>query len=210
MRLPRFALADQHAAYDEWGCNCGPAAVAAMLDMTLDEVRPHLGDFERKRYTNPTLMLSVLRSIGRPFQGVGCFWPDHGLARIQWEGPWTEPGVPMRARYRYTHWVGTSLNAAGERGVFDVNALSNGSGWCALADWRLMPTEWAAAVTEWVADSARRKSAILRLVQRGPLGSPGEGGGVEGSSVIRQDKPQIGACRTFIPLAYVNQVSETC
>lgn len=62
-------------------------------------------------------------------------WPRWGLCRIQLEGPWTQPGVPIRARYRQTHWVGAATKTAGDVGVFDVNALANGSGWCALADW---------------------------------------------------------------------------
>jgi hypothetical protein len=41
----------------------------------------------------------------------------------------------MRARYRYTHWIGVASDRDEERGVFDVNALANGSGWCALENW---------------------------------------------------------------------------
>jgi hypothetical protein len=59
---------------------------------------------------------------------------EHSLVGID-EGPWTKPGVPMRARYRYTHWVGAATKQDGEVGVWDVNALANGTGWCSLADW---------------------------------------------------------------------------
>jgi protein gp37 len=58
--FPRFSAADVERANAEWGANCGPAAIAAIMGMTLDEVRPHLGDFESKHYTNPTLMFAVL------------------------------------------------------------------------------------------------------------------------------------------------------
>lgn len=78
---------DADRAYAEWGCNCGPAAVAAICGLTLDQVRPHMGDFETKRYTNPTLMWQVLRSIGARFSyrggDLGRWWPTYGLARIQ-------------------------------------------------------------------------------------------------------------------------------
>ena len=136
---PRFTLADLEAANDAWGCNCGPGALAAICEMTLDEARRHVGsEFERKRYTNPTLMLAALRSTGMRWSSISVpresrtAWPLWGLCRIQWEGPWTKPGVPMRARYRYTHWIGAASRGAG---IFDVNALANGSGWCSLEDW---------------------------------------------------------------------------
>ena len=81
-------------------------------------------------------MNAALRSVGAPLRKCGANWPSYGLARIQWEGPWTEPGVPMAARYRYTHWVG-AWNTLGGRGIFDINAIGNGSGWCSFADWEL-------------------------------------------------------------------------
>lgn len=52
--------AEADRAYDAWGCNCGPGAIAAIMNMRLDAIRPLLGDFERKRYTNPTLMWEIL------------------------------------------------------------------------------------------------------------------------------------------------------
>jgi len=136
LRAPRFTEADAERAFHEWGCNCGPAALAAVMEMTLEEVRPHLVGFEAKRYTNPRMMVEALRSIGRPWRRntIGTPWPRFGLARIQWEGPWTKAGVPLRARYRYTHWVGAAHGRLGV-GIFDVNCLNNGTGWVALQDW---------------------------------------------------------------------------
>lgn len=139
MSAPRFTLADVERANAAWGANCGPSALAAITGLTLDEVRPHMGDFEGKGYTNPTLMFAALRSVGCRWSsfsvgaGSRSAWPSYGLCRIQWEGPWTQPGVPMRARYRYSHWIGAAQGNG--VGVWDVNALANGTGWCALADW---------------------------------------------------------------------------
>ena len=48
---PRFTAEAADRAYDEWGANCGPGAIAAICGLTLDELRPHMGDFEGKRYT---------------------------------------------------------------------------------------------------------------------------------------------------------------
>ena len=132
--MPPFSMQDMLRANDEWGANCGPGAIAAIMGMTLDDVRPHMGDFEQKHYTNPTLMWSTLRSIGRHWCKTKPEWPFHGLVRIQWEGPWTAEGVNPKARYRYTHWVGC-IRAAATIGIFDINALANGTGWCSLEDW---------------------------------------------------------------------------
>lgn len=53
----KFTIDDATRAYDVWGANCGPGALAAALDKTLDDVRPHLVNFDRKRYTNPRITL---------------------------------------------------------------------------------------------------------------------------------------------------------
>lgn len=144
MKAPRFTAEDAERAYDEWGANCGPAAIAAICGLTLEEVRPFLGDFESKRYTNPTLMWSILDALGVRWSRQHCsagYWPKYGLVRVQWHGPWTAANVPARAAYRHTHWVGAARRG-GEVGVFDINALGNGSGWCSLADWSEQLVPW--------------------------------------------------------------------
>lgn len=142
----KITLEAAERAYEEWGCNCGPGAIAAVCGLTLDQVRPHMGDFERKRYTNPTLMWAALQSLGARFSyrggNLGRRWPRYGLARIQWEGPWTKPGVPARAAYGRTHWVGVDARARDDIGIFDINAVANGSGWCALDEWTDVVAPW--------------------------------------------------------------------
>lgn len=135
-------------AYEEWGFNCGPGAICAVLGLTPGELRPNLGDFEQRGYTNPTLMFSTLRRLGvefsttqisvGPMGAVDAVWPSFGLARVQWGGPWTRPNVPMAARYRYTHWVASCRSARNTKapiGIFDVNCVNSG-GWVALEDWK--------------------------------------------------------------------------
>src|SRR5690606_14906891 len=131
-------------AYDEWGANCGPGAIAAICGITLDDLRPHMGDFERKHYTNPTLMWAVLDSLGVTWAKVtpAVSWPQYGLVRIQWEGPWSEPGAPPHWAYRHTHWVGAATDPVKGVGIFDINAIGNGSGWCSLDDWKAMIVPW--------------------------------------------------------------------
>jgi hypothetical protein len=88
----RFTEEDARRAHGAWGANCGPGAIAAVLRLTLDELRPHLLDFERKGYTNPSLMYAVLRGLGvlfqvRMVQASGRadrnFWPVEGFDGCQ-------------------------------------------------------------------------------------------------------------------------------
>lgn len=142
---PRFTLEDAQRAGDAWGFNCGPGALCAVLHKTPDGIRPHLLTFEQKRYTNPTLMLDILRGLGVKFkqthwdnQGSLLYKrPALGLMRVQWSGPWCNPGVPMAARYRHTHWVGLC-----DGQVFDINCMCAG-GW---VSWR----EWVEEVAPWL------------------------------------------------------------
>jgi hypothetical protein len=144
----RFTLEDAIRANDEWGANCGPTALAAVTGRTLDEIRPLTGDFERKHYTNPTLMFECLERTGVPFWRIKGP-PTHGLIRVQWEGPWTDPGVPLRVRYRHTHWIGIKnpLHASmldqvhRDARIFDVNAMRSG-GWISYADWVAKLVPW--------------------------------------------------------------------
>ena len=146
--LLKFSLADAQTAAGGW-FNCGPGALCAVASMTPDDAVAHLRGFERKHYTNPTMMSEALRSIGisfirryeanTPWDGAGLgIYPDFGLVRVQWAGPWTQAGVPMRARYRHTHWVGW---AAEEDLVFDINVLCVG-GWIAGHEWRKQLVPW--------------------------------------------------------------------
>lgn len=145
-----FTPEQANRAVEAWGANCGPGALAAIFNMTLDEVRPHLGDFESKGYTNPTLMFAALDSLGiakwncrmasKVLGPVG--WPKHGLARIQWEGPWTRPGVPARVAYRHTHWVAARrYEPTDSMAIFDINAIGMG-GWIAEKIWSDSLVPW--------------------------------------------------------------------
>ena len=148
-----LTLQDQERAASEWGANCGPGSIAAMTGVALDDLRPKMGDFEAKRYTNPTLMWGTLNRLGIRWYKLEAplTWPKWGLARIQWHGPWTDPGVPARVAYRHTHWVGSCVAKSGV-GVFDINALNNGSGWCSLKDWSETLVPWLLSECEPKAD----------------------------------------------------------
>ena len=143
--LLKFSLTDaQEAAGGRF--NCGPGALCAVCGLTPDEALSHLVGFDDKHYTNPIMMAGALRSLGISFTklyqanepGNAPIYPDYGLVRVQWGGPWTRPGVPMRVRCRHTHWVGW---AAEDSMVFDINAMCVG-GWIAEKEWREQLIPW--------------------------------------------------------------------
>ena len=135
----RFTPEEAAAAAEAWGFNCGPAALSALLGKTPDELRPHLLDFEAKRFMNPTMVLAVLRGMGVPVERAyqcseppagAVRYPEHGLVRLQWGGPWCGGGVPFAARYRHTHWIAVA-GADEQRKAYDVNV----GRWISWATW---------------------------------------------------------------------------
>lgn len=122
-----FDSTDCDVANQAWGCNCGPASLAAALVVTLDSVRPWVeaAGFAEKRYMSPTMMKAALRAANRPFESRDIHGPlkgftTHGLMRIQWHGPWTQPGMNPKWAYWYTHWI-AGWWCSGRVILFDVN-----------------------------------------------------------------------------------------
>ncbi len=130
-----FTEDDANCAYDAWGANCGPGALAGVTGRTLEQVRPHIPMFNERRYTNPSMMFEALRNMDMNWTPrFDKDWPHFGLVRIQWEGPWMRDGVPVAARYRYTHWVGACARTRNDVGIFDINCMNSG-GWVSLDNW---------------------------------------------------------------------------
>jgi hypothetical protein len=169
-----FTPEEHRRAWEEWGCNCGPTSLSIFTGKKLNRIRECLSTFEEKKYTSPKMMKDALKKLGiqdqvswirdakNPVQ-----WPlGLGMARIQWAGPWTNPGVPLPIRYRHTHWIATSSipgttqvgNTLG-RGVFDCNCPNH---WVSFEDWRstLVPYILSQCETKangkwWVTDSIK-------------------------------------------------------
>src|SRR5574341_738504 len=159
----KFSLQEAQAAADKWGANCGPGAIAAVLDKTLDEIRPFLGDFEKKKYTNPKLMLEILDRMEVKFwKPKARIWPKNGLVRIQWEGPWTDPGVPLRKRYRHTHWVASRWIIGEDIFIFDINCICVG-GWVPVVEWEKQVVPWLLKQVEPRAYGTFHHTHILAL-----------------------------------------------
>lgn len=65
-----FSAEDFVRANNAWGANCGPAALAFALHTHIDAVRSAIPDFERRRYTSPTMMKHALTTLGVPFNAL--------------------------------------------------------------------------------------------------------------------------------------------
>jgi len=138
-----FSPEDLELAWVEWSCNCGPAALAVATGRHINDIRGLIHKFDERYYTNPTMMVGALRQMCVEFHWARdaekpIEWPLNGLARIQWAGPWTKPGVPIRARYRHSHWVAVAtidgmatLEGNPGRGIWDVNCPH----WVSFDDW---------------------------------------------------------------------------
>lgn len=173
----RFTVDDAVAAAVSWGANCGPGALAAVLGLSLDAVRPHLEKFDQKRYTNPAMMRGALRSLKVDHDWkVGRFglFPHYGLARVQWEGPWTAAGVPVAAACRHTHWVCSampdrSVSDPHDVKIFDINAICVG-GWIDLPQWSKQLVPWLLRQCEPKATGGWWLTHVVEI--RTPVGAP--------------------------------------
>lgn len=119
----RFSQVELSEAYGVWGCNCGPAALAAVLDLSLTECFCFLGRFDKRRYMNTQHMQEAIEQAGRRWRNVKLSpdTPTLGLTRVQWHGSWLLPGVPLGAAAKRTHWIGLRHHE-GQRLIYDVNA----------------------------------------------------------------------------------------
>lgn len=101
-----YTRAESDEARKAWGANCGPHALAAALGKSLDDARLCLPGF--RGWTNPTMMGAALRACGAVFRltkNLRTAQLCDGINRLQWEGPWLNPGVPARVAYQHTHWI---------------------------------------------------------------------------------------------------------
>ena len=133
-----FDESEMRQAHDEWGCNCGPSALAFALRKSLDDVQPVMMrvGFHDKRYTSPSMMKKALEYLDVSFQQqkvssdamfdtepmFQAALQGHilSLVRIQWTGPWTKPDANPKWAYRQTHWIATWYDL-GRNMVFDCN-----------------------------------------------------------------------------------------
>jgi len=152
-----FTEAEADQAYHAWHFNCGPAALCACLELAPDQIRPHLGDFERRGYMNPTMMGKALDSLQARWTSVRAI-AGRGVVRIQFGGPWLNPGVPPAAAYQHTHWI-VCLKDQGVSWVYDING-----GW-APREW------WESEIIPLLVASNRRRDGKWHPTHRWEVAS---------------------------------------
>lgn len=153
-----YSPPDVDQQYELWGANCGPTAIAALLGKPVADIRPLVEPF--KGYMNAGDLVAALGRAGvrtrRRDEARGSkALPQHGLAVLQIDGPWCEPGVNPRARFRYTHTI-ASRNGIW---IYDGNARA----------W-LDRSPWEAYVMKEIVDDTRRAtgwytSTVIEVVR---------------------------------------------
>lgn len=130
--LAPYVPPDLEEAAEQWGANCGPGAIAALVERPLAIVLSAMPDFIDRGYTNPTHATRALDALGWNHARRDRF-EGHGLAFVQWCGPW-DIGANARWAYRHTHWLAYHECGNGEVAVYDVNN-GQGGGWCWYDQW---------------------------------------------------------------------------
>jgi hypothetical protein len=138
LRVPR----DLDEANKRWEANCFPGALAAALGISVGDVRPFFPWFHASPYTN---IPRGDEAIGAAYSAGRCRswrpiasseWPAHGVALVQFTGPWTAPDANKKWAAMHTHAIAVAAReirgrAGLTRMVYDVNAVS----WAPLETW---------------------------------------------------------------------------
>ena len=150
-------------AWLEWGANCGPWALAAALGKDLDEVRPLLPAFARRRFVTEIDMRAALSAAGVSWDEPQTGWPSFGVVRVAWHGPWWDSPEPF-ARLRHSHWIAV-WDGPDRRWIFDGNAIARG-GWMDAQEWMDECVPWLLARHEPQATGAWRVVDRMSWVSR--------------------------------------------
>ncbi len=136
-----FGAEDQQRAYDLYGSNCGPGAIAGICGTTPEHVVGMLGEkFQKIRGTTEIMLRATLDQLGVRWEDVPAGWPDYGIARVQWGGPWLYSDDPFE-KLRHSHWIGVATRGLPNVMIFDINAIGVG-GWISLAEWDDLVIPW--------------------------------------------------------------------
>lgn len=136
----KFNADDLLQAHVSWGCNCGPAALAACLGLTLNDVKGSLGRFRQLGYMNREMMFEAVVKLGFRCEanlmegdqdGIDRY-PEHGLCLVQFSGPWMHGAAasPKWAKL-HTHWIACKKRPNEPAWIFDVN-----SAWLPIEKWQ--------------------------------------------------------------------------
>jgi len=123
---PDFVPWDIEVARINFKANCGPSSFAAITKNQVCRVMQYFPHFINHQSTNLTEMACALRTAGYQTEVTKRVFPRHGVALIQFLGPWTDRHFFSRWSLIHTHWV-----AIDGEWVFDHTE----GNWMALDDW---------------------------------------------------------------------------
>lgn len=143
----KFGLEDQKRAWEESGANCGPGTLAGICGSTPRDAVGILGaEFERRRATTEIMLREGLKALGVSWRDREPGWPEYGICRIQWDGPWIEDPDPFE-KLGHSHWIGAATRDLSSPMIFDINAISVG-GWISLREWDQVLRPWLLGIAE--------------------------------------------------------------
>jgi hypothetical protein len=143
----RFTAEDQQRAWDIYGSNCGPGAIAGICGETPERVVQMLGPkFQKLNGTTEIMLREALDRLDISWSDAPADLPDYGICRIQWDGPWIDHPDPFE-KYRHSHWVGVATRGLPHPMIFDINAISVG-GWISLSEWDAVLRPWLLSIAE--------------------------------------------------------------
>lgn len=107
---PHYVPSDVAIAEHVFGANCGPVSLAVAISEDVCDVMRWFPEFmePERRYTNLTAMRKALYAMGNSPKVLRQEFPAHGVALIQWLGPWTKNNFFSRWSLRHSHWIAVS------------------------------------------------------------------------------------------------------
>ncbi len=148
LRYP-FTEEEFRLANAAWGCNCGPSALAFVLQKPLEVARDAIPSFMERGYTSPTMMRLALERLGLPphmavirppidRQSLPAllFHARPALVRIQFTGPWMGPRAHPKAAYAHTHWIVAWEETATPGSIRDLRVFDCNGGILSFDDWQ--------------------------------------------------------------------------
>lgn len=124
--MPEFVPWDIEVARINFKANCGPSSFAAITKNQVCRVMQYFPHFKDRQSTNLTQMGYALRAAGYQTETKKQMFPKHGVALIQFLGPWTDKHFFSRWSLIHTHWI-----AIDGEWVFDHTERN----WMATKDW---------------------------------------------------------------------------
>lgn len=101
-----YSRVESLKAQRDWKAACGHHSLAASLGISLELIRSVVK--AGRAWMSPTHITEALRGLNRRFvltSGLCTSDLCEGINRVQFEGPWLNPGVPATAAYKETHYV---------------------------------------------------------------------------------------------------------